>query len=85
MNHDVLLSRIKDKQEFTYRGAFPSLRLIALEAKVPPSTFTRLAAGKGLTADALLRIMEWLVAKGETWGELAPALVSRKRKNGRKP
>jgi len=74
------MERIRSKQEFTYRGAFPSLAKIASEAKVPPSTFTRLQAGKGIDGAALLRILLWLKLNGEKWDRLMSGLV----KNGRK-
>lgn len=81
MNTKALMERIRSHQEFTYRGAFPSLRQIAKETRVSPSTFTRLESGKGIDGERLLRILHWLVCqKGESWNKIMSALVSNRRR-----
>lgn len=80
MNCEVLMEYVRSKQTFTYRGGFPSLREIARQADIPPSTFTRLSQGKSMSAEALLSILVWLNKNGIPWGEMMNSITRRKRK-----
>lgn len=76
MNTKALMERIESHQTFNYRGAFPSLRQIASECQVPPSTFTRLKQGKGIDGTNLVSILLWLrLQKGETWNGIMVGLT----------
>lgn len=70
MNHAALMVLIRSKQKITYRGAAPSLRQIAYEAHVQPSTLTRLLQDKDISVRALLSILLWLRKHGENWNHL---------------
>ncbi len=59
------------------------MRQIAAETHVPPSTFTRMAAGLNLRADALLRILVWLNEHGDDWHDIM-AVITIARKKQRK-
>lgn len=86
MNHAALMDLIRSKQEFTYRGASPSLREIARQTNIPPSTFTRLRNGMDMNAEALLRILVWLNVQGnEPWGRIMQAITGKQKagRNGR--
>lgn len=64
LNHSRLLGLIENEQTLTRLGATPSFRQIAAEIKAAPSIFTRLRHGKAMSADALLRIIDWLAHRG---------------------
>lgn len=64
LNHSRLLGLIENEQTLTRLGATPSFRQIASEINAAPSIFTRLRHGKTMSADALLRIIDWLGKRG---------------------
>ena len=78
VNYDILIERIRSKQVLTYKGAEPSLRQIGRELEIPSSSFTRLAAGKPLEAEAIIKILMWLRSNGDTWEDLMRAITKKK-------
>ena len=85
MNSEAIMERIRRTQNISMEGRVdPSLREIAEELGIPGSTFTRLKAGKSLSAEALLKLLTWLSINGEEPMASIVAAVSAKRVTKRK-
>lgn len=77
LNHQGLLQLIEDEQEMTYRGANPSFRQIARDTGTVPSTFTRLRAKKDMSAEALLSLVVWLNARGNSYAAICSNIIAK--------
>lgn len=74
---------IRSRQVATFNGAQPSLRAVARQLAIPPSTFTRIEQGKSPSAEALLKILVWVHGRGiDPWDQIMSSIAApAKRRN----
>lgn len=76
LNTVGLLELIQSHQRVTYKGADPSFRELARDMETSPSTFTRMRRSAPMSADTLIRMIDWLWARGNTPDQILRKIVA---------